>query len=694
MNPEKIDFWRESRSLIDDQPELLLDEHIPLLTGVIWVILVGSLVFAALLIDSPQEYLRRIYGATGLAGIAAASLVVLYRAGPIAAVRLLVFAGFLLATGVALFGEGLRSPILLAYPLVILFSGWLLGARYCLALFMASAVAVVVMAFGQHYGAIAVVKPAPPVAVAVAQLIALSISTLMTLSLLQVFRSRHAEERRLNAVLQASELRFRDVLQSVPSVAVQGYCEDGTTHYWNSASEKLYGYSSEEAIGRNLLELIIPPEMRLGVQEAMRKMFDSGQPIPAGELSLMRKDGSQVDVFSSHAYVHVPGHAPEMFCVDIDLSERKRFEEALRFTRTSVEAASDAIFWITPDARIIDVNAAACVSLGYTREELLALSVADVDINYDQAVWPGHFAELRQKGTIKLESVQRGKDGRLFPVEVVANYVPFGDLERNCAFVRDISERKQAEKELKIIHERLELALIGGNLGLWDWQTATGEVLFSERWYSMLGYTSEEFSPNRESWANIIHPDDLASFNVAFDSHLKGHTQAYECEYRVRHNDGHWIWLHDRGRVVEWDKESVPVRAVGTFSDITQRKVAEQALEKLAQVDTLTGLANRRHFMNQAEQELSRNVRYGGPLSLLMIDIDHFKNVNDTYGHQIGDLVLQKLGAVFVETLRDIDRVGRVGGEEFAVVLPQTDEVRAIEVAEACANSLRRPKSP
>jgi PAS domain S-box-containing protein len=124
--------------------------------------------------------------------------------------------------------------------------------------------------------------------------------------------------------LQESEQRFRTLLQGIPSVAVQGYAQDGATRYWNLASEKLYGYSADEAIGRNLLDLIIPAEMRSGVRAALREMFATGQPIPAGELSLVRKDGSTVEVFSSHAFVNGP--EPEMFCVDIDLTERKQAE--------------------------------------------------------------------------------------------------------------------------------------------------------------------------------------------------------------------------------------------------------------------------------------------------------------------------------------------------------------------------------
>ncbi len=145
------------------------------------------------------------------------------------------------------------------------------------------------------------------------------------------------ERKQAEAALQESENRFRNLLQNIPAVAVQGYDENGTTRYWNQASERLYGYRADEAIGRNLLDLIIPAEMREGVREAMRWMFETTTPIPAGELSLLRKDGSRVDVLSSHAYVHVPGRSPEMFCLDIDIAERKQAEAELERYRQHLE---------------------------------------------------------------------------------------------------------------------------------------------------------------------------------------------------------------------------------------------------------------------------------------------------------------------------------------------------------------------
>ena len=138
------------------------------------------------------------------------------------------------------------------------------------------------------------------------------------------------ERKNAEMAMYDSEIRFRKLLDKIPLVSVQGYAEDGTTNYWNQASEHLYGYTKNEALGQKLTDLIIPPEMREGVREAMREMFKTGEPIPASELRLMKKDGGPVDVFSSHAYVHVPGREPEMFCMDIDLTERKRDEENIR----------------------------------------------------------------------------------------------------------------------------------------------------------------------------------------------------------------------------------------------------------------------------------------------------------------------------------------------------------------------------
>ena len=136
-------------------------------------------------------------------------------------------------------------------------------------------------------------------------------------------------QRQSEDALRESEERFRTLLQSVPAVAVQGYLPDYKVIYWNEANSRIYGYSAEEAIGRDIRELLVPPEARDLVSHEIEKMVDTGIPIPAAEMFLTHKDGSLVPVFSSHAIVKIAGKDPILFCIDINLSERKKAEEAL-----------------------------------------------------------------------------------------------------------------------------------------------------------------------------------------------------------------------------------------------------------------------------------------------------------------------------------------------------------------------------
>jgi diguanylate cyclase (GGDEF)-like protein len=165
-------------------------------------------------------------------------------------------------------------------------------------------------------------------------------------------------------------------------------------------------------------------------------------------------------------------------------------------------------------------------------------------------------------------------------------------------------------------------------------------------------------------------------------------------EYRRQKKDGEWVWILSIGKFTAWTPEHQPLRMSGIHTDITAQKVAEFELVRQAHIDYLTGFNNRGHFMQQAELELRRVIRYGGTLSIFMMDVDHFKKINDTYGHKVGDLVLQKLAAVCRDTLRMVDIIGRVGGEEFAILLPETAEQEAIRVAERLRQAIANAKVP
>jgi PAS domain S-box-containing protein len=261
-----------------------------------------------------------------------------------------------------------------------------------------------------------------------------------------------SERRQAETALHESEFRFHQVLRSVTTVAVQGYRMDGTASYWNLASEGLYGYSAKEALGNNLLDLIIPPEMRDTVADAMRQMAITGQPIPAGELTLRRKDGSRVAVISSHALIQAPGQEAELFCVDIDISERLMAENALRNSdqtlRGILQTTLDGYWRVSRDARLLDVNQRYCELSGYTREQLLGRPVSDFDAMEDAAEAAAHAQRVSVSGSEQFESLHRRRDGSLWPVEVSVSRHDSAE-GGFVVFLRDISARKEADAALQ-----------------------------------------------------------------------------------------------------------------------------------------------------------------------------------------------------------------------------------------------------
>ena len=202
-------------------------------------------------------------------------------------------------------------------------------------------------------------------------------------SIIDITARKKAEEE-----LRESEERFRMLFQCIPAVAVQGYAMDGTTQYWNEASERIYGYTAQEAIGKNLLDLIIPPEMRDEVRKAIAYMAETGQPIPASELSLMRRDGSRVDLFSSHAIVTRPGHPPELFCIDVDITERKCAVEKLRqseeFIRNILNTVDEGFIVIDRDYRILTANKGYCNMVGGCSEKIIGRYCYEVSNRINQ----------------------------------------------------------------------------------------------------------------------------------------------------------------------------------------------------------------------------------------------------------------------------------------------------------------------
>jgi PAS domain S-box-containing protein len=145
---------------------------------------------------------------------------------------------------------------------------------------------------------------------------------------------------------------------------------------------------------------------------------------------------------------------------------------------------------------------------------------------------------------------------------------------------QDITVRRKSEEALRVSREHFDLAIQGGDLGTWDWNLSTQKVIYNERWAEMKGYRLEELEPNLKTWENLVHPEDLPRVYEILNAHLVGMTEHYESEFRMRHKSGDWIWILDKGKVIEWDENGRPLRACGTHLDITERKHVEEALRE------------------------------------------------------------------------------------------------------------------
>ncbi len=270
-------------------------------------------------------------------------------------------------------------------------------------------------------------------------------------------------------------------------------------------------------------------------------------------------------------------------------------------------------------------------------------------------------------------------------------------LIEQAAYLASIAiEKHHSELALKRNEERWRFALEGAGDGVWEYDFQTGKTEASPRLMEILGLDANlpEDIEKFHHWAAHTHPDSVTNTMMAIQAVKDNKTDRYQLEQQKLCGDGSYKWLLNRGMVISRSSDGKPLRMIGTSTDITERKQLEDEFKRQARIDFLTGVSNRRYFMEQAEQEILRTSRYDAPLSFFMLDIDLFKQVNDTYGHKSGDIVLKRMAAVCRETLREIDIIGRVGGEEFAILLPETDKAEAAEVAERLRAVLANQKVP
>ena len=391
----------------------------------------------------------------------------------------------------------------------------------------------------------------------------------------------------------------------------------------------------------------------------------------------------------------------------------------LSLLSTVINASPDVILVKDEDCRFLLANEALARLYNTTTDALIGKTDADFNDNreetefFDQSVRDilarGEADMVEEVATDQTTGITHYFHSLKQPILLQP-----GNRKALLVIAHDVTELKQRLLDVAARERRYDYAMNAAGEGIWDWNLPEGTITHNTTWGELLGYENVDIH-DLEFFTGLIHKDDRDRVLQQVQEALEGNG-LYVSEHRLRRADGRFIWALDRGRVVERDAAGAPVRMVGSFSDITSRREAEEKLnevrsvleqtnsqleqmvrertselvslnhqlEKMVRRDPLTGLANRL----AADDELTRRFALleedGVPFALMLIDIDHFKRVNDTWGHQVGDHALCHIARELSAAVQDQGFIARFGGEEFLLLRPSA----SAEDAQAWAENL------
>lgn len=461
---------------------------------------------------------------------------------------------------------------------------------------------------------------------------------------------------------------------------------DTQTIIGSDGAAKLYGLDRNQ-FSYAYIKSIPLPEYRPLIDAGLKQLIEHGQPLDV-EYQIKRADNGEIrDI---HSIAEFDREKRILFGVIKDITQHKQVAALARQReiqyRDLMEQAADAIFVADHEGnRYLDVNQAACELLGYTRSELLELGIKDIVYPEDTRRTPIKFGEMWAGQTIEMERRFLRKDGSCVQVELRARMLADGRLQ---SVVRDITERKRAEEELRIAaatfesHEAILITDEHSNI-----------IRVNQAFTEITGYLpGEVLGRNPRIMSSGRHDRD---FYIDMWQRLL-HEGRWAGEIWDRRKNGHlypkWMTItairNERHEVTQY---------VAIFSDITARKQAEEEIRNLAFYDALTKLPNRRLFLDRFNAALPASARRNNYGATLFIDLDRFKTLNDTLGHECGDLLLKEVGSRIKSCVREMDTVARFGGDEFVVLLESVSEDRddasrkVALVAEKIREALARP---
>jgi diguanylate cyclase (GGDEF)-like protein/PAS domain S-box-containing protein len=434
------------------------------------------------------------------------------------------------------------------------------------------------------------------------------------------------------------------------------------------------------AVGAFLLLVGIGFAFRMarGISHPLQTLRDDAARLERGELAHRSavRDGGEI------------GMLTEMINRMADSLEQRSVR--LHATQEQLRQITDnlpaMISYVDGDWKVRFGNRACVEWLGLAPGALLDRSLEAVYGSSHYAALRPHVAIAFTGVKVVVDSSIPGPQGqRHLSTTLVPHVGPDAVVQGLFVLSVDVTEARRADARRAMSEERLNLAIEGSNAALFDYDIARDRIYNSAQAAVLRGLPAQESVVSAEAIIQAIHPDDRRSARSAFLAAIAGASGRYDAEFRVRTINGEWIWLRGRGRIVERDAGGQALRLAGTYIDVTDRKADEERLRRLAEIDPLTGIPNRALFLDRLEHAVARSNRDGRPLALLYLDIDRFKEVNDTYGHATGDHLLKQFARVLQAAVRASDTVARLGGDEFTVLLegPVT-----LEDAQGIAQSL------
>src|SRR5258705_3514113 len=311
-------------------------------------------------------------------------------------------------------------------------------------------------------------------------------------------------------------------------------------------------------------------------------------------------------------------------------SAEESLEREKEFSEAVLDSLAGAFFLVSSDGVILRWNAALSAAIGYTGAEIGTMNPLDFVSPRDREHVESAMREVFEQGremAIEAEIVDRA--GNVRPYALSGKPLRVGERTYLIGVARDITLRKRTEQQMARAKERLDLALTGSRLALWDWDLKNNKVYFNESWSSLLGAAPRESTFSGDEVLGWNHPEDKDVFTAALGNAAKGVSEEFDCEYRVPNASGEWVWVHSRGKVTQRDPSGRALRMTGTSTDVTKRKRAEERAEYLATRDPLTGLPNRVLLHDRLKQGVFNAARHHTGFPFMFIDLERFQTIND-----------------------------------------------------------------